>query len=57
VLVAYEKKVKTVKQWWATIPSISTKQTITSHLNSLFNDNYSIFSSQYKTWTNSVFMV
>jgi len=23
------------KQWWSTIPSISTKQTITSHLNSL----------------------
>jgi hypothetical protein len=29
----YEKKV--YKQWWSTIPSISTKQTVTSHLSSL----------------------
>jgi len=28
----YEKK---VKQWWSTIPSISTKRTATSYLNSL----------------------
>ena len=26
---------KTFKQWWSTIPPVSTKQTITSHINSL----------------------
>ena len=29
------KKNRKSKQWWSTIPSISTKQTIVSHLNSL----------------------
>jgi hypothetical protein len=31
----YEKKLWTVKQWWSTIPPISTKRAITSHLHSL----------------------
>jgi len=29
-----------LKQWWSTIPPISTKRTFTSHLNSLDTNKY-----------------
>jgi hypothetical protein len=34
-LRAYSFMKRQFRQWWSTIPSISTKRTITSHLNSL----------------------
>jgi len=33
---------ETFNQWWITIPSISTKRTITSHLNSLNRKQYHV---------------
>jgi len=37
-IIGYVKKRK-LKQWWSTIPPISTNQAITSHFNSLHTKN------------------
>jgi len=42
----YQQSKRMFKQWWSTTPPISTKQTTTSHLNSLNSDGQQLHQYQ-----------